>query len=69
MILRPRFAVHLDPELAGGGEWHPDKLDFEILVAPIILDRNSQVRFHKTMKTKATRKISRARACARTVAY
>jgi hypothetical protein len=36
-----------------GGEMHPLKLDFEAFVSVIILDRNSQICFHKAILTKA----------------
>ena len=52
--LWPRLAIHFDPELARRRERHPRKLHLEIFVPGIILDRNSEVRFHKSMLTKAT---------------
>ena len=58
-----------DIELAGVSEGHLRQLNFEVFGATMILDRNSQVGFHKTMKTKGTRKINRARTCALPVAY
>jgi hypothetical protein len=46
------LAVHPDPEPAVAlGKAR--ELDFEVLVPAIILDRNSQVWFHKTMLAKA----------------
>jgi len=35
---------------------HPRQLNFEVFVARIVFDRNSQVRFHKRMLTKAVAK-------------
>ena len=55
-IFRPRLAVHPDPELAVAGEGNPSKLDFEILIASNILDRNSNVCFHKYMISTALQK-------------
>ena len=49
VIFGPRLAVHLHPELTLAGEGNPHELDFEVFIARIILDRNSQVRFHKLM--------------------
>ena len=43
------LAVHLDPKLAIVGERNPGKLDFEVLISLQILDRNSNVCFHKGM--------------------
>jgi hypothetical protein len=45
----PRFAIHPNKELPVFGKPNPRKLDFEVFVSVIILDRNSQVRFHKLM--------------------
>jgi len=56
VIFGPRLAVHLHPELTLAGEGNPHELDFEVFIARIILDRNSQVRFHKPMVTKGTAK-------------
>jgi len=36
------------PELAFARKGKPGELDFEVFIPAIILDRNSQVRFHKT---------------------
>jgi hypothetical protein len=41
------------------------ELDFEVFVAMIILDRNSQIRFHKAMIEAGVMKINRARCYAR----
>ena len=65
-ILGPLRAIHAHPELALAKR-HVQKQNLEVFVVAIVLDRNSQVRFHKTMKTKGTRKINRARACVRIV--
>jgi len=53
---RPRLAVHLDQKLTVTGEGNPGKLDFEISILFKILDRNSQVRFHKRMGPRRLRK-------------
>jgi len=45
-----RFAVHSRPELAFARKGKPGELDFEVFIPAIILDGNSQVRFHKLMK-------------------
>ena len=42
--------------------------NFEVFVAAIILDRNSQVCFHKDMVAAEVMKINRARCCARLAA-
>jgi hypothetical protein len=55
-IIWPWLAVHFDQKLAIFGKTNSRKLDFEILVSVIILDRNSQICFHKTMLTKAKAK-------------
>ena len=52
----PPLAIHPHPELARRREGHPRQLDFEVFVARIIFDRNSQIRFHKPMLTKAVAK-------------
>ena len=64
-VLGPRLAIHPHPKLTAAGEGHACKLDFEIFAARIIFDRNSQVRFHRTMITGWVRKTNRAwdRAC------
>jgi hypothetical protein len=49
-------AIHLDPELAGAGERSPSKLDFKIFSSLKIFDRNSHVRFHKSMGAAALQK-------------
>ena len=67
VILWPRLTVHPDPELALRGEGNPHELDFEVFIARIILDRNSQVRFHKLMKILAVRKVNCAQYRARTL--
>jgi hypothetical protein len=59
-VFWPRDAVHPDPELAGGGIG-TCKLDFEIFVPAIILDRNSQVWYHKSMVQATDRKVTGAR--------
>ena len=38
------------------GKRNPRELDFEVFVARIIFDRNSQARFHKPMLAKAVAK-------------
>ena len=58
-----------DIELAGVSEGHLRQLNIEVFGATMILDRNSQVGFHKTMKTKGTRKINRAPSRALPGAY
>ena len=63
-----RDTVHPDPELAGGGKRNPHKLDFEVFIAVIILDRNSRVYFHKLMLTGRVVKTNRARRRARSAA-
>jgi hypothetical protein len=52
----PRDPVHPDPKLAGGGERDANKLNFEVFVPFIILDRNSQVCFHKLMVSAGLKK-------------
>ena len=52
-VLGPRHAIHPHPELAGRREGNLRQLDFEVFMPTIIFDRNSQVRFHKPMLTKA----------------
>jgi hypothetical protein len=42
-----------DPKLAFAAAGQTGKLDFKVFVAVIILDRNSQICFHKIMLTKA----------------
>jgi len=54
--LGPGQSVHPHPELAAAGDGHPRQLNFEVFVARIVFDRNSQVRFHKRMLTKAVAK-------------
>jgi hypothetical protein len=60
-----RDAVHPDPELAGGGKRDVNELDFEVFIAVIILDGNSQVCFHKLMTTGRLTKANYAQRCAR----
>jgi hypothetical protein len=48
-VFGPRDTVHPDPELAGSGKGDVNKLDFEVFVSAIILDRNSQICFHNPM--------------------
>jgi hypothetical protein len=43
------------------------KQDFEIFISPIILDRNSQICFHKAMLTGRVIRNNRAWVCARSV--
>jgi hypothetical protein len=38
------------------GERHPCQLELEVFLARIIFDRNSPIRFHKPMLTKAVAK-------------
>jgi hypothetical protein len=52
-VLGPRFAIHFDPELAMVPVGQLRELNFKVFVAAIILDRISQICFHKTMITKA----------------
>jgi hypothetical protein len=52
------LAVHLDAKLAVAGIRNLRKLDFEILPSQQILDRNSNVRFHKSMVTTGLQKSS-----------
>ena len=65
-ILGPRFAVHPNPKLPGGREGDSTQQNLKVFVAVIILDRNSQVGFHKAMLAKGAMKTNRARWCART---
>lgn len=60
-VFGPRDTVHPDPELAGGGKRDVNKLNFEIFVPVIILDRNSQACFHKLMLTGGLTKTNHAR--------
>lgn len=48
-IFRPRLAIHLDAKLAVVAERNPRNVDFEILITFQILDRNTNVCFHKPM--------------------
>ena len=64
-VLGPRDAVHPHPELAGRGERDMNELDFEVFISFIILDRNSQVCFHKGMIAARLTKANRAQRCAR----
>jgi len=63
----PRCVIHADEELFPAercaGQEH-----FEVFLAPKVLDRNTQVRLHKTVIAKPDTKINRARARARPVA-
>ena len=59
-------SVHSDPELPLTKR-HSIEEDFEVLAATMILDRNSQVRYHKCMVAAGVRKTSRARRSAQTV--
>jgi len=45
----PRLAVHFDATLAISGERNPGDRDFEIFISLKIFDRNSNLRFHKSM--------------------
>ena len=67
-IFWPGSAVHTDKELATAAKRNTQKLDFEVCIATIILDRNSQICFHKLMITCAFTKTSRARRHARPLA-
>jgi hypothetical protein len=49
MVRPERFGVQLDPKLALLGKGKLHKPDFEVLLPAIILDRNSQICFHKFM--------------------
>jgi hypothetical protein len=44
-LLGPGLAVHADEELARR-EWSRAQKNFEILIFAMILDRNSQIKFH-----------------------
>jgi len=46
-ILRPRIAIHLDQKLGMVRARNAGKLDFEVLMPLQLLDRNSNVCFHK----------------------
>ena len=59
-VVWPRFAVHFDPKLPVAGKRNPHKLDFEVFVPAIILDRNSQIRFHNSMIIERVIKNNRA---------
>ena len=65
-ILGPGCAIHAHIELAVGRKG-TFKQDFEIFISPIILDRNSQICFHKVMLTGMVIQNNRARVCARAV--
>ena len=60
---RPRLAIHPHKKLART-KGNPDKLHFQVFIPAIILDRNSQVSFHKPMIQPAVKKVSRARTAA-----
>src|SRR5689334_5499869 len=64
----PALPVHADMEMTTG-KGNPNQQDLEVLVAGIILHRNSQVCFHKSMVAAGVGKISRARNRARAVVY
>jgi hypothetical protein len=55
-ILRPWLAVHFDAKLVAAGEGDPGKLHFEVFVSFKILDRNSQARFHKRVRSRSLQK-------------
>ena len=59
----PRCAIHAHEELTMS-KIGTKQEDFEIFVTAIILDRNTQIFFHKVMLTATVIKINRARACA-----
>jgi hypothetical protein len=48
-IFRPGLAVRFDPKVAVAGERNPGEPGFEILISQRLLDRNSNVYFHKCM--------------------
>jgi hypothetical protein len=56
VFFRSGFAVHADIELARSLKGRTEKLDFEIFVSAIILDRNSPVCFHNGMVAEELRK-------------
>ena len=62
---RPLFPVHPDKELSWP-ERDAQAQDLEVFASTIILDRNSQVGFHKSMLAKGAMKTNRAHWCART---
>jgi hypothetical protein len=64
-VFGPRITVHSDEELARGGKRGSDKLDFEVFVMVKILDRNSQICFHKAMIAGRVIKTNCARSRAR----
>src|SRR6266436_2092512 len=61
--LAPRFTIQTHKELVRPGSAKQQNL--QRFVPAIILDRNSQVRFHKSMKTGPLTKINHARERAR----
>ena len=66
-IFGPRCPIHADVELPVRRKGTFEE-DFEIFISTIILDRNSQVCFHKGMVTGRVRKTNRAQGRARPVA-
>ena len=67
-ILGPRCPIHADEELAVGKSG-TNQQDFEIFISTIVLDRNSQVRSHKSMVAEGILRNNRARCRARPVVY
>ena len=57
---RPARPIHADKELPGP-EWSAREQDFQSFSAVKVLDRNTQVSFHKCMVTEAVLKSSPAR--------
>jgi len=58
-MLGPGSAIHAHIELALRENGAPEQ-DFEVFISTIILDRNSQVCFHKVMVTGRVMKANRA---------
>ena len=63
-MLGPRSAIHTHVELAVRRKSTMEQ-NFKIFISVIILDRNSQVCFHKAMVTDRVMKANRARCRAR----